>query len=59
MFTADTRSSAVKSGKSSKTSTPGPGTPQSIGSSDDYSGEEASEKEAEFIESKSIVSKTT
>ena len=38
------------------TSTPGPGTPQSMGSSDEYSGVEASEREAELIESKSEVS---
>lgn len=44
-------SASARGGRGSKTSTPGPSTPQSIGSSDDYSeqGEEASESEAENL----------
>jgi len=37
-------------GRGSNDSTPGPATPRSIGSSDEFSGEEASETEAENIE---------
>ncbi|KAI9744285.1 MAG: transcription factor TFIIH complex ERCC-3 subunit [Claussenomyces sp. TS43310] len=40
----------TKTGRDSAASTPGPGTPRSIGSSDDFSGEEASETEAENID---------
>ena len=44
-------STSARGGRPSKTSTPGPATPQSIGSSDEYSeqGEEASETEAENL----------
>ena len=44
-------SASARGGRASRTSTPGPATPQSIGSSDDYSeqGEEASESEAEHL----------
>ncbi|RDW88240.1 hypothetical protein BP6252_00272 [Coleophoma cylindrospora] len=41
---------SVKASKDSAASTPGPATPQSIDSDDDFSGEEASEHEAENIE---------
>ncbi|RFU33454.1 hypothetical protein B7463_g2860, partial [Scytalidium lignicola] len=41
---------ASKTARSSAASTPGPATPQSVGSSDDFSGEEASETEAENID---------
>jgi DNA excision repair protein ERCC-3 len=39
-----------KANKDSETSTPGPATPQSVDSSDEFSGEEASETEAENID---------
>jgi DNA excision repair protein ERCC-3 len=41
---------APKTSKDSAASTPGPATPRSVGSSDEFSGEEASETEAENID---------